>query len=345
MGSGTKKTKSSITTSEIARLSGVSRSTVSAVLNGKRHVREDTRRRVLDCIRQSNYGAGMIARTLVGELSHMIAVLAADLGSPYQMMVFRGINAVLAPQGYHVLFHNVRHEGQADPQTVASLRAYHPAGCIILGGAEGEGSGGEHARKIVEDGVPLVGVAKLEGVEAHGVTFDDRSAMRLLTNYVIDKGHRRLGHLGCHIFGSKSRQLGFVESLINHDIPLSSAVIVNAGETAGAGYEMGIEVLKDPNTRPTALLCFNDMVAMGVYRAAHELALQIPEDLSVTGFDGIEFGELLGPPLTTIDLFPEELGRQAAQLLLKVIRNEVGRGFTAQWVEPKLVERGSVRSL
>ncbi len=345
MADSPEKAKRTITTAEIARLSGVSRSTVSAVLNGKRNVRESTRRKVLDCIRQQNYESGMIARALVGELSRMVAVLASNLGSPYHMMTFRGINEVLVSQGYHILFHNVRPEDQEDPETLASLRAYRPAGYIILRGAEGPK--GEHAREILRDGVPLVTKGTLEGIETHAVTFDNRASSRLATDYVLAKGHRRIAHLAGPSFsvGAKQRQVGFIESLIQHDIPVSEARIAEAGETAADGYRAALEVLREPANRPTALVCFNDMVAMGVYRAAHELSLAIPRDLSVVGFDGVDFGELLGPPLTSVDLLPTQAGRKAAELLLRVIRNETGRGVVVEWIEPKLVERGSVRQL
>jgi DNA-binding LacI/PurR family transcriptional regulator len=333
----------SITTNEIARLSGVSRSTVSAVLNGKRNVRESTRRRVLECIRHENYQSGMIAKTLVVELSRMVAVLASNLGSPFHMMMFRGINAVLETEGYHILFHNVRPEDQADPETLVSLHAYRPAGYIILKGAEG--LTGEHAREIAGQGIPLVTQGKLDGIETHSVNFDNRAGMRLATNHVIENGHRRVGHLAGPTFsqGAKERKLGFIESLIEHDIPVSDALIVDAGETAAAGYQAARDMLRNPETRPTALLCFNDMVAMGVYRAAHELSLEIPGDLSVVGFDGIDFAELFGPPLTSVDILPEVLGRQVAELLLRIIRNQTGRGVVTQWIEPRLVQRGSVR--
>jgi DNA-binding LacI/PurR family transcriptional regulator len=108
---------------------------------------------------------------------------------------------------------------------------------------------------------------------------------------------------------------------------------------------VALQVLENPMTRPTALLCFNDMVAMGVYRAAHELSLDIPRDLSVVGFDGIDFAELLGPPLTTVNIFPHEVGRQAAELLVRAIKNQVGRGFETEWIQPRLLERASVRRL
>ncbi|MCX5768849.1 MAG: LacI family DNA-binding transcriptional regulator [Candidatus Hydrogenedentes bacterium] len=143
--------------------------------------------------------------------------------------------------------------------------------------------------------------------------------------------------------GAKERQLGFVESLITHDVRVSDSTIMDAGETATEGYEAALELLKDPARRPSAVVCFNDMVALGVYCAAHELSLEIPVDLSVTGFDGLDFTELLGPPLTTVDIHAGQLGQEMAGLLLKVIRGEAGEEKITEWVEPALVVRGSVR--
>lgn len=333
-----------VTTSEIARLSGVSRSTVSAVLNGKRSVRESTRRKVIDAIRESNYESGMIARSLVGELSCMVAVLAPNLGSPYHMMVFRGISDVLVQHGYHILFHNVLAEDRDDPETLESLKAYRPAGYVILRGAEGREA--EHVRAILTDGVPVVTLGQLEHVETHAVAFDERLAMALVTDYVIAQGHRNLGYLAGPSFsiGTRRRQLGFVESLINHDIAMADATMITTGETASDGYRAALELLGQ-GARPSALVCFNDMVAMGVYRAANELGLHIPKDISVTGFDGIDFAELLGPPLTSVDIFPQRSGEMAAELLVKVIRNQVGRGTAVEWIEPKLLERASVKRI
>lgn len=336
------KARRPITTTEIARLSGVSRSTVSAVLNGKSGVRESTRRKVLECIRRQNYESGIIARTLVSELSHMVAVLISNAGSPYDSMVFQGISDVLDAEGYQMLVHRVRLE---DPQAIENLHAYRPAGYIALCGAEG--MGGEYARRILDQGIPLVGQGRLAGVETHRVDFDVRTGMKLGTDYVIGRGHRRLGHLAgpAHSQGARERKLGFVESLIEHDIPVTDAVILDMGGSAALGYHGALEMLRDPETRPTAVICFNDITAFGVYRAAHELSLSIPEDVSVVGFDGIEFGELLGPPLTTVDISPREGGRRAAELLLRVVRNEVGRATVTEWIEPKLLERGSVRHM
>lgn len=337
------RTRRGVTAHEIARLSEVSRSTVSAVLTGSRKVREGTRRRVLACIREQNYDSGMIAKALVGELSRMVAVLASNVGSPFHMMVFRGIAEVMDARGYHILFHNVRSEDRPDPETLASLHAYRPAGYIVLKGAEGPG--GEHARQIAAEGIPLVSHGRIEGVETHSVSFDERLGMKLATDYVIGCGHRRVGHIAGPTFsqGARERKLGFVESLIEHDLAVSESLIVDAGETASAGYAAALELLRVRETRPTAVVCFNDMVAMGVYRAAHELCLDIPGDLSVMGFDGIDLAALLGPPLTSIDIHPGQLGERAAELLVRVIQNETGRTLVTERVRPDIIERASVK--
>mgnify|MGYP003750073299 CR=1 FL=1 len=335
--------KPTVTTSEVARLCGLSRSTVSAVLNGKPGVRESTRRKVLQCIRESRYVSGMITTALVDELSRIVAVLAADLGSLFTMMTLRGISSVLEGAGYHILIHNVRQEDQDDPETLASLQACHPAGYIILKGAEGLGA--IHARKVSAQGVPLVTHGGLEGILTHSVNVDNRAGMRLATAYVIGLGHRLVGYISGPSFsqGAKERKLGFIESLVECDISMSHAMIMDAGETASDGYRAALQILRDAVRRPTALLCFNDMVAMGVYRAAHELSLDIPHDLSVVGFEGIDYGALLGPSLTTVDLFPDQQGERMAHILLRVIRNEVRQGFLREWIAPKLIERASVR--
>jgi DNA-binding LacI/PurR family transcriptional regulator len=324
---------------------GVSRTTVSAVLNGKRNVRESTRSKILECVRAQNYDSGMVSPLLVGELSHMVAVLATDLTNPFSLSVFRGIDQVLGGQGYHILFHKVRRKADGDPEMLASLQSCRPAGYIVLQGAEGRDS--EYVRSITAEGVPLVALEVDGGGGSHSVRFKKRAAIGLATDYVIGCGHRRIGHLAgpAGTAGARERQMGFVESLITHDVHVSDSIIIDAGETATEGYAAALELLKDPAKRPTAVVCFNDMVALGVYRAAHELSIDIPRDLSVTGFDGLEFTELLGPALTTVDIHAEQLGVRMAELLLKVIRGEVGAEPVTEWVEPTLVVRESVLKL
>lgn len=334
-----------ITTGEIARLCGLSRPTVSAVLNGTRKVKESTRRKVLDCIREHDYQVGLISKALVNELSYVVAVLESDPSNPFHMMMFRGISEVLDAHGYHILVHNVKTENESDPRTFANISILRPAGYIIPRGSEG--LNGEHAREILDRGVPLVAQGQLEGVKTHAVCYDNVSAMKLAANYALEQGHRHLAYVAGPTFskGAQQRKMGFLQSLVEHGIPVTDALIVDSGETADAGHRSGLKLLENADPCPTAVLCFNDAVAAGVYRAAKDLSIEIPGQLSVIGFDGADFGDLLAPPLTTIDTVPKELGRRVAELLIRVMRDEVGRDFETQWVEPKLIKRGSVRNV
>ncbi len=334
-----------ITVGEIARLAGVSRSSASAVLNGKSSVRESTRAKVLECIRRENFQPGIVAKSMVLELSHMVTVLAADPGSPYDMMVFQGIASVLRRESYNVLFHVVEHEDWNSPNPFAGLNSVRSAGYIMLGANGGEQA--KQAQRWLDEGIPLVIIGLSEGLDTHMVTLDYRNAMKAATDYVIRKGHRRLAHFGGspQSLGAREREIGFIEALVEHGIPLSTATIMRLGLSPEAEREAAIELLRDPVRRPTAVTCFNDMLAINIYQAARELSLRIPEDISVVGFDGTYLAELLGPPLTTMDIFPKRLGEKSAQMLLKVIRNQAGRGLVKELSQCQLREGASVRAL
>jgi DNA-binding LacI/PurR family transcriptional regulator len=144
---------------------------------------------------------------------------------------------------------------------------------------------------------------------------------------------------------SKARVLGFVESLLDHDIPFNDAMITWTDAHCATGYEKALELLRTMQPRPTALLCFNDVVAVGAYRAAYELGLHIPNDISVVGFDDIAMAALLGPPLTTVRASGYQVGQAAAQVLLNAVTGEDKGQLSHVRIQGELVERGSVADI
>jgi LacI family transcriptional regulator len=230
-------------------------------------------------------------------------------------------------------------------QELSAIKTYRPAGSIIVKGTHARSI--EEIHDILEAGGPVVTVERIEGVERHVVYYDSRRTARLAPDYVFDMGHRRVTYLGGSApwGASKDRKLGFMESLVEHELDLDGSMTVETPGDAEGGYQAAFKVLSNSRTRPTALVCFNDLTAMGVYRAAHELGLHIPDDVSVIGFDGIDLCEVLGPPLTTVSIFPEKLGRAAAELLLEVIHRDNRGAVLTREIEPKLIERQSVRKL
>lgn len=278
------------------------------------------------------------------ELSRTVAVLVPNLGSPFHTVTFRGINETLAAEGFDVLFHNVLPEDREDAGTLTTLRMNRPAGYIILRG--GEGREMAHAHEILEEGVPVVCLGRIQGLEVNTVSIDDAAVMQTATDYVIERGHCRLCYLSGPPFLKASiyRQRGFEKSLTDHGIPSSEAMVVSGGGNPREAHLAALKALENAETRPTALLLFSDIFAGEVYRAARELALEIPTDVSVVGVDNLDHVTLLNPPLTSVDTFPEQAGRMAAELVVKAIHRRLGDAPVGHAIDHRLVERGSVRS-
>lgn len=335
-----------LTAKDIADLSGVSRTTVFAVLKGKSGVTERTREKVLATLREHGYQNGLVQKSLVAELSKMIGVVVGDVTNPFYGEVIAGIHSVLLPSGFfHLLHHATGLEMPAAIESFESMEAFELRGYIMAAG-ELERYGA-HIRKVAQADRPLVTIMKAPGIPTHCVTWDNRLCSRDATDYLIARGHTRITCLTGPVRSAiaKERVLGFVESLVAHEIEFRESMTVRAGDTSLEGYDAAMRALHADGGRPTAFVCCNDMVAMGVYRAAQELGLRIPHDVSVIGFDGIEIGAVLGPPLTTVSIYPREIGKRAAQMILDIVSGHHGRGHSEYVMRHALIERDSVAAL
>lgn len=335
-----------LTAKDIADLSGVSRTTVFAVMAGKAGVTEKTREKVFSILRSHGYQNGAVQKTLVAEFSKMIEVVIGNINNPFYTEVITGINSVLAPQGFHhILHHGTDNDPQEGIASFESMRAYDLRGYIIAAGEMERYE--QHIRNVVKAGRPLVTIMPAPGIETHVVSFDNRSCSRDAAAYLINRGHRNITYLAgpARSAISKERVIGFIEGLVAHDLEFRDSMTIRAGDTSADGYTAALKILRKKETCPTAIVCCNDLVAIGVYKAAYELGLRIPDDLSVVGFDGVEMGEVLGPPLTTLSIFPKKIGAKAAQLLVETIGGQHTRGYREIVVKHALVERESVRSI
>ena len=339
-----------LTAQDIAELSGVSRATVFAVLGSKSWVSEKTRKKVMDTLREQGYETSLVPRALAAELSTMIGVVIGNINNPWYTEVLSGIESVFRPAGFHhVLYHGTDISYRDSIADLESMIALKLRGYVVCGGmATTESSRHVRAFKsIVEAQKPLLTIMPVPEFDTHLVSFEPRKSFEAATDYVIEKGHT---HITC-LAGptdratAQERVLGFVESLVRHGIEFREDMVVRAGETSTEGYLAARAVLAKPETWPTALVCYNDLTAIGAYKAAYELGLRIPEDVSVMGFDGINLGEVLGPPLTCVSIFPEKIGRTAASLLLEIIEGKHRNGCVKKVIDHALIERESVRQL
>jgi len=335
-----------LTMEDIGKLSGVSRVTVSAVLNGRPGVSEKTRQKVLAAIREKGGQYGRVSRMLLGHFSRMIAGIVPSLRNPFYTEVIAGLQSVMKDEGYYIVAHGTEGSVEDESQTIEGLLNHEVGGFVLEATAQEKGNI-EHIEKVIAAGKPLVTIGPVPGVETNMVDFEDRTGSKLAADYLIERGHRDILCLAGPetATSAKERILGFIESLIDHRIPFQESMVVRAGGDSDQGYQTALRVLRGANTRPTALLCFNDLVAIGAYRASHELGLRIPDDIGVIGFDDVPIASVLGPPLTTVSIFPYEIGRQAAEILLAVFQERDKSKATQRTVVARLVERGSVKAL
>lgn len=332
------------TLQDIADHCGVSRATVSAVLHGKPWVSESTRAEVQRVLREKKYQRHLVANSLSEHFSRMVGVVVGNIRNPFNTEFISSLQDALEDEGYFIVHHSTNESYEGEVKAVEALQSYEFGGYVVAPIQEGPSH--DHIRQLRDSGKPLVSIGEVPDLETHVVDFDDRRGAKQATDYLIEHGHRNIVCLtGSQIsLFAKHRVMGFVESLMEHGLALDDSRAVWAGGTFADGYNAAKKVLKRKK-RPTALLCFNDIVAIGAYRYAYDQGLRIPEDLSVIGFDDVPLAAVMGPPLTTVATYPRELGRAAAEILLGEFSEETHHGYIRRATHPQLIERASVCSL
>ncbi|ORM70918.1 cytochrome-c peroxidase [Pantoea wallisii] len=301
---------------KVARLAGVSKATVSRVLNQHPGVRPDTRTRVLTAINVCEYQPNLLARQLRTSQSNMLLVLISDITNPFCSRVVEGIEAEAEAQGYHILLCNTRSQLRREAAYIALLTGKVADGVITMDAADCL----QELQGLIGD-APWVQCAEYDpAIPASSVSIDNREAAFETVRFLAGKGRRRIALVNCDMryLYSHQRESGYRAAL--EELGLSwSGVAYAEGISCEAGSAALRELLAQPEP-PDAVFTVSDVLAVGVIHAALEAGLRIPEDLAVVGFDGISFTSSLNPPLTTIEQPMNRLGARSVQLLLERIR-------------------------
>jgi DNA-binding LacI/PurR family transcriptional regulator len=315
---------------KVAELAGVSTATVSRALAGKSSVAAATRRRVEEAARELGYVVSASASSLASGRMRNVGVVLPFLGSWFYGSVLNGAHTTLEDAGYDITLYHLDSvpQGQTadedNPRRKRLLEEFLLRGrvdALIAVSLELFDHELESLRSV---GKPLVGLGgPLEGFPT--LALDDPAVARLATEHLISLGHRRIAHIGGDLslsvdFNLPARRLdGYEQALRHAGIEVDPGLIYPGDFTISGGYKAARQLLEDPTVHPTAIFAASDEMAIGTVLAARELGRRIPEDLSVIGIDGHELAQLLD--LTTIEQFPVEQGRLAAQTLLGVLED------------------------
>ncbi|UOQ56802.1 LacI family transcriptional regulator [Leucobacter allii] len=304
---------------DVARLAGVSSGTVSNVLNRPSYVRTDTRERVLQAIAELDFVPDQRSRQFRPGRARTIGIAVAELGNPFFVDVALGAEAVCREQDLGVVLCNSSYDPQLESQNLDLLVQQRVQG-IIISPVDEKSS---RLDMLKDRGVPMVFVDRVgDDRDVWSVVIDDREGGRLGARHLIAGGHRRIAFLG-HPHRSpkvRLRYAGAREVVNRSDGDITLELVSAASWTVDDGRRLGAALAARPrDKRPTAVLCANDMLALGLVQELLGAGLRVPEDIAVVGYDDIAWAELGAVPLTTIAQPRELLGRTAVEMMMHLI--------------------------
>jgi DNA-binding LacI/PurR family transcriptional regulator len=300
----------------VARAAKVSIGTVSSVINDGSAVAPETRRRVLGLIAELGYEPNNAARTLKRGRISSIGIIVPDLQNPYFASVAEGIERAAAKNDVLMVLCLTSAESEREEYFVKLLRNRRLDGVIYLSGT---GLPSAALLKLSERGNMVFVDERLPGIDVPFVSADNRVGARVLARHVIAAGHRRLAIIGGppRLWTSEQRLAGYREAIAAAGLDPDAVPVSEGDYSERSGHAAAARLLaQPPSDRPTAVICANDLMAMGALRACREIGLAVPKDISIVGFDDIPATGLLDPPLTTVAQPGREMGAAAADLLL-----------------------------
>jgi LacI family transcriptional regulator len=330
-------TKRNPTIADIAEFAGVSKSTVSLVLRNSGTIRPETARRVLDAARELGYVYNRAAAALRNVQNNLIGVIVNDLTNPFFVELLIGIEKVLSESGHVALMGHTAESLVIQDRVLASMREHGAAGLIL---SPASGTPPEIVAQARSWGMPAVLVVREVGdFDYDFVGSNGTSGMYGATGHLIGRGHRKIAYIGPRDSGmtSRARLGGYRAAMRDAGLAVAEDWIIDVSITPEGGQKGVAEVLRLAD-RPTAMVCYNDRVAIAVLNELSRRGLVAGRDIAVIGFDGIGDAAFCHPPLTTMAVDPHRQGELASRLLLgRLERSDVPP--TKHVVEPELVVR------
>ncbi|MEM7320475.1 MAG: LacI family DNA-binding transcriptional regulator [Pseudomonadota bacterium] len=308
------------TLEDVAQISGVSTATVSRCLNSPDKVVEQTRNRVMKAVRDLGYSPNFGARAMVAKRTNTMGAVIPTMANAIFARGLQSFQEELWEKGYHLLVSSSSYRADFEEEQVRSLIARGADGLLLIGLDRSPSI----LKFLEQRGLPtLVAWTYSETSDLPTVGFDNRRAMQELAEQVIAMGHRKIGVISAPMVDNdraRARFDGVRDALREAGLPDDSLPLIETPYDIGNGSVAFAEMfaVTDP---PTAILCGNDVLAAGAIRQAKEMGLNIPGDVSITGFDDIELAAIVEPTLTTVHVPHREMGRTAARLLVEMVEN------------------------
>ena len=329
---------------DVAKLANVSYMTVSRVVNGSDKVKKETRERVLAAIEELSYYPNAAARALNKMRTNNIGIILPKkeylVSAPFYMELLLAFEIQLRKSGYNLFLGSMHDEGQKDYSLL--FKEGKVDGLIVFAPSRQDPA----LEKLVQENIPFVVVLGRSGrSKCSFVDVDNIKSVATIINYFRDLGHRKIGFVSgnIHEFNAEERFIGYKESLLKHEILLDEKLIYYGDWSLTSGYN-AFKRFYALDSPPTAIFCSNDFMAMGVIKAAQDFNVSIPENLSIIGFDDLQYSSFITPSLTTMRQPLEQIAEEASRIIINRI-NDPDAGFVNSILQSSFIIRHSCSDL
>lgn len=320
----TERAASPPTLADVAAMAGVSTATVSRCLNTPDQVSKVTRDRVLQAVQRLGYSPNAGARALAGRRNDIVGAIVPTLENAIFARGLQAFQEELERQGFTLLVASSSYRQDLEEAQIRKLVSRGADGLLLIGHDRASTAADFLARR----GVPHVIAWAVNHQHRSSCTvgFDNRAAMQRLTEVILEKGHRQIGVISAQRASNdraRQRVEGVTAAAKAQGLPASAVRILETDYSFESGGN-AFEALMALAPRPTVVICGNDVLAVGALERARALGLDVPRDVSITGFDDIEIAAVTSPRLTTVHVPHREMGRRAAEILTRMIGGEQG---------------------
>ena len=329
--------RSRVTIAQVAMAAGVSPTTVSHVLSGKRMVGAATRDRVQAAVRELGYRPNGVARNLRTRRSHVIAVIVPDITNPFYGMATRGLADAVDEAGFGTYVCNTDAKFEREQKFLEDVLDRGVDGVVLASVDVTQ----QHLIEPNRFGTPVVCLGDgVEFPEVDRVVPDDEGGSRAATDHLIERGASRIAMIAGPRGAGLARIRGYRQALEGAGRSFDPTLVQEGGWTRQGGRD-AMRALVSQGARPDAVFCANDLMAIGAMDVVHELGLRVPGDVALVGFDDVEAATLVNPTLTTVSNPAYEAGRNAGRLLVERMSGDYQGGQRTVVLPCRLVRRQS----
>lgn len=327
---------------QVAQLAGVSLATISRVINKTAPVRESTRIKVEAAMKELGYRPNSVAQSLASNCSNSIGILVSELNGPFYGTLLSEIEKTFRAAGKHVIIAAGHSDEARERESIEFLRSRNCDALIL----HVEAVSDDYLVALAQDNCQFVLLNRMvQALAERCITLNNQYGGFLATDHLLRLGHRKIAYISGPMWkhDAVQRYQGHLRALQDYGVAESTSLFFE-GDFNETGGEAGLNHFLDHNRRFTALVCANDEMASGAITTAHDRGLNVPQELSIIGFDNVNFAHYIYPKLTTVNYPIGEMGQMAANWVLKNIYHQDIPSIRAVF-EPQIIERDSTEAL